>query len=489
MKRFRLDITGKLEDRPRLLRAYGKIPGGEVALVLRPTAYGGVLVHVTKDGATQWSAGAENIPADWPRVRVAVERGETTVLDGPLAGRALNAPVLARGSGSVALGPDGQVEDIDGDAPRVPADVIDARTAVAAVKHAQKDVPKPGASTLRGQWSGTLTWDHGPYVELRRKLATYGTLVVNSGADGWRWRFEREERWFTSAGHEADGPFATLVQAIDAGMLGALGLVQPACGVRDTRRRSAYDATWAKKHPLPEPKSSTDPTERLRDPSSAETSASERKIRRSSTATVVDAASVPSVPRTPRAPKVRSTATPAGTSARTDDADADSACGCAVGNDATSADASRGAADRRSTGAGANATSSSRSSTGASTRDRSARASNGGGSSQRSNGGGASSKGSNGPSDAGEPSRGTSSRASNGGGTSSNPSTRGNRTARSSGPDATPGRSTRGAAGSGTRPPTAVATPPAEASTPAGSTDEASLIQAFSAAVAAALID
>lgn len=468
MKRFRLDITGKLEDRPRLLRAYGKIPGGEVALVLRPTAYSGVLVHVTKDGATQWSAGAENVPADWPRVRVAVERGETTVLDGPLTGRVLNAPVLARGSGSVALGPDGQVELVDGDTPRVPGDVIDARTAVAALKRAQQDVPKAGASTLRGQWSGTLTWDAGPYVELRRKLAAYGSLVVNSGADGWRWRFEREAHWFASAGQEGDGPFATLVQAIDAGMLGALGLVRPACGVRDTRRRGAYDPAWAETHPLPEPKESSDPTERLRDRSTSETSQSERKIRRPSTDAVIEAANVPSVasvPRDSRPPRARST--PTREDLGTPDTDADSACGCSIGPAADgTAEApvrtSPEASTRRSSRSGtSNARSSARSDEAAeATKPRGARSTR-----ASSTGGRNSSKASSTGGNGGRSSRGVDTTASPRTGRSARPSSSGS-----------------GALSSGT-----TASPSPQA--PAGSTDEASLIQAFSAAVAAALID
>ena len=46
--KFRLNILGSDEDVPRLLLAYGRGCGGEVALVLRPREAKGVLVHQLK---------------------------------------------------------------------------------------------------------------------------------------------------------------------------------------------------------------------------------------------------------------------------------------------------------------------------------------------------------------------------------------------------------------------------------------------------------
>ncbi|MCB9700184.1 MAG: hypothetical protein H6738_25570, partial [Alphaproteobacteria bacterium] len=60
-------------------------------------------------------------------------------------------------------------------------------------------------------------------------------------ADGWHWRFEREAKWFTEDAVDAGGPYASLVQAIDAGVAGGLGLVRQACGVRDTTRKTATE--------------------------------------------------------------------------------------------------------------------------------------------------------------------------------------------------------------------------------------------------------
>ncbi|MCB9746764.1 MAG: hypothetical protein H6740_29595 [Alphaproteobacteria bacterium] len=55
-RRFRLDIVGELEDRPRLLRAYGKVRGAELAVVLRPTEHRGLFVVLGKEACTAWSA-------------------------------------------------------------------------------------------------------------------------------------------------------------------------------------------------------------------------------------------------------------------------------------------------------------------------------------------------------------------------------------------------------------------------------------------------
>ena len=87
-----------------------------------------------------------------------------------------------------------------------------------------------------------------PRIELRRKLASYGWLHIHSDKAGWHWRFERQAKWFTDDAVDQSGGYASLVQAIDAGVAGGMGLVRQACGVRDTTRK-----TVAEEPPAPEP--------------------------------------------------------------------------------------------------------------------------------------------------------------------------------------------------------------------------------------------
>ena len=153
-KRFRLSFVNAAEDVPRVIRAYGRACGGEFALVLRPTESTGILVHVSKQGAVQWT---------------------------PRDGR---------------------------DAPAFPEEATTSEDAVAAVKEAQKRPGRQGPITLRGQWSGYLHCDGNvPVVELRRKLATYAVLTIASRPEEgvWAWKVERLERWF-------GGPVRTLAR-------------------------------------------------------------------------------------------------------------------------------------------------------------------------------------------------------------------------------------------------------------------------------------
>ena len=56
-EKFRLNIVGADEDVPRLLLAYGRGCGGEVALVMRPRDGQAALVHqVKKQPAKVWSS-------------------------------------------------------------------------------------------------------------------------------------------------------------------------------------------------------------------------------------------------------------------------------------------------------------------------------------------------------------------------------------------------------------------------------------------------
>ncbi len=210
-KRFRLNIVGPIEDQPRVVRAYGKACGGEAALVLRPTEGRGVLVLVTKEGSWKWDASVET------------------------------------------------------DSPLRPSEPITAKEAVRLIRQMQKKPPEPGPTTLRGRWSGVLICDQGePQIELKRKLATYGTLWIRSNREqGWSWTFERGEKWYSEVGETEGQGLPTLSSAIEAGVLGAMRLVREACSFRDTRRRAAHDPAWADRHPIKPPKPTRNPTERF----------------------------------------------------------------------------------------------------------------------------------------------------------------------------------------------------------------------------------
>jgi hypothetical protein len=276
MKRFRLDIVGKLEDHPRLLRAYGRVKGAEIAMVLRPLEYTGLLVRIGKEGAQQWAPAGNNLPVEWPRVRARIKVSplgrRAIVLDGPLSMKGFHLKTDAEvGDGdvlSVAVDVENKTAvPVLGDAPRVPQAEVDGADAVRAIRRLQTNTGKPGSVTFRGQWAGALVCDEGQQrVELRRKLASYGWLRIESGPDGWTWRFERLEKWFSEADALQGETYATLVQAIDAGVLGALGLVQVACRVKDTRRRQALDRDWAESHPVRMPRATRNPTDRLVEP-------------------------------------------------------------------------------------------------------------------------------------------------------------------------------------------------------------------------------
>jgi hypothetical protein len=209
-EKFHLQIVGADEDVPRLLLAYGRACGGEMAFVMRPREDRAVLVHqLKKQPARIW-------------------RGE------------------------------------DGLAPaQAPEQEIEPTAAVAEVKRMKASPPAAGPATLRGTWKGILYCTDGrPSMVLARKVASYGTLRLASGLDGrWTATFERAPRWFSKAAQESvqrDG----LADAIQAGMGLVVGLVSEACSFRDTRRRNAVDAEYAAVHPYRPPKAPKDPTER-----------------------------------------------------------------------------------------------------------------------------------------------------------------------------------------------------------------------------------
>ena len=245
-KRFRLNIVGPIEDQPRLLRAYGKACGGEAAMVLRPTEGRGVLVLVSKEGSWKWEAEGES------------------------------------------------------DSPTRPTTELTAAQAVKLVKDYQKKPPEAGPTTLRGRWSGVLICDEGqPKVELKRKLAAYGTLWITSEREqGWAWRFERSPKWFSEEGETEGQGLPTLSAAIEAGVLGAMRLVKVACSFRDTRRRAAHDPAWADRHPIKEPKPTRNPTDRFEGKAAKSRSRKKKAAPPSSLDTPVE---LPDSPATPAA--------------------------------------------------------------------------------------------------------------------------------------------------------------------------------------------
>ena len=245
-KRFRLNIVGPIEDQPRVLRAYGKACGGEAAMVLRPTEGRGVLVLVSKEGAWKWEAEGES------------------------------------------------------DSPMRPSTELTAAQAVKLIKDMQKKPPAVGPTTLRGRWTGVLICDDGqPKVELKRKLAAYGTLWITSEREqGWAWRFERSPKWFSEEGETEGQGLPTLSAAIEAGVLGAMRLVKVACSFRDTRRRAAHDDAWADKHPIKEPKPTRNPTERFEGKAARSRSRKKKAAPPSSLDTIVE---LPDSPATPAA--------------------------------------------------------------------------------------------------------------------------------------------------------------------------------------------
>lgn len=279
-KRFRLSFVGPIEDQPRLIRAYGRACDGEFAMVMRPSEARAVLVLITKkDGAFVWRSDAGAAEDGLVHATATVLRDGQTKLridTGEHKGAAFRphedlASSVAHGDVvEVAFEPDDQFAHVvgagaGGDALLRPETPISAADAVALIKSEQKKVPNAGPTTLRGRWTGYLHCEGGkPRVELKRRLATYGTLTVSShmGA-GWSWSFERTEKWFSDEGDSTGEGIATLSEAIEAGVLGAMSLVREACSFRDTRRRAAHDSDYAEKHPIRTPKPMKNPTERL----------------------------------------------------------------------------------------------------------------------------------------------------------------------------------------------------------------------------------
>jgi hypothetical protein len=216
MEKFRLNIVGADEDVPRVMLAYGRGCGGEVAFVMRPRDNTALLVHqVKKAPAKVWRTDLGLAPSHAPELDAA------------------------------------------------PAD------AVAEIRRMKGNPPPAGPATLRGLWRGTLFCNDGvPSIRLERRVASYGTLHLGSLPDGrWTATFERAEKWFSKAKQEA-ATRSSLTDAITAGMGLVIGLVSEACSFRDTHRRNTVDAEAAARNPYRPPNEPRDPTDRYQGRSS-----------------------------------------------------------------------------------------------------------------------------------------------------------------------------------------------------------------------------
>jgi hypothetical protein len=195
---------------PRLLLAYGRGCGGEVAFAMRPRDNTALLVHqVKKQPAKVWRTDLGLAPSHAPELET------------------------------------------------------DPAAAVAELRKMKGSPPPAGPATLKGKWSGVLVCDNGtPRMVLERKVAAYGTLKLASKPDGrWTATFDRAGKWFSQAKQESVER-SGLSEAVTAGMGLVVGLVAEACTFRDTRRRNTVDVEYAAQHPYTPPREAKDPTGR-----------------------------------------------------------------------------------------------------------------------------------------------------------------------------------------------------------------------------------
>lgn len=191
--RLKLAFTNAAEDVPRLITAYGKGYGGELALVLRPTEGRGLLAWASRGKGKGWRAQSS-------------------------------------------------------DTVQIPSDEEPLQGLLDELKMLQQNLGAAGPMTLRGQWAGVLALGESPILEMVRSISAYARVRIQSAEQGWRWQVERLQRWFGEPTAN-QGQAVLLTEAITSAMASAMGIVGEACSVRDTRRRSAYDAQWAVEHP------------------------------------------------------------------------------------------------------------------------------------------------------------------------------------------------------------------------------------------------
>ena len=211
-RKITLNILGAEQDVPRQVSGYTSLKGGrEVAFIINP-GNGYTVARILKTG-----------------------KGKNAVESATL---------------SVSSGGGVKVTDLS---------VSDALAAIKAVKGQARD---KGPVTIRGQWSGHAHVDEdgrGLKMCLVRRVASYGTLTVESvldksGADikGWTGSMTRKAQWFAPGASEEVTPsvLGDLAEAITFSYRQMLGVVQAACGVRDTHRRQSKDTDYASRYPI-----------------------------------------------------------------------------------------------------------------------------------------------------------------------------------------------------------------------------------------------
>jgi len=211
----RLKIIGAENDVPGKLTAYASVKGfGELALLLGPGPC--IVAHLVEHQAQVWE------------------------------GRSWASPAVL----STKLSP---------------AEAVQRMRLAASAPLA--DSPE----TYRGRWDGQVRWTGQgdtviPSVVLVRHVSSYAVLGLESGPQGWKWAVRRSGKWFTAEKLQSSSSPQPFAEALKDGLAAALELVRDACGMRDTRRRGAFDPAHASAHPPKPKKPVEDATQKLGEP-------------------------------------------------------------------------------------------------------------------------------------------------------------------------------------------------------------------------------
>lgn len=210
-----LKIESKVEDVPRVITASGRgpEPGSRFDLVLKPSEGECALVVYLKP----------------PRSK----RGEPK----PTA----ESLVWLR------------IKEDARDAPGGPSARTSSRDGLKAYREVLKGKGRLGPVTFKGRWSGKITWAGGqPVVELRRRVASYVTVTVQSRpGKGWEYTVQRNtSKWWVEGDGTKKGTHGRLYDAIKAAYVAVAGVTGPACAVKDTTRRQARDRAYAAERPI-----------------------------------------------------------------------------------------------------------------------------------------------------------------------------------------------------------------------------------------------
>ena len=205
-----LTILGAEQDIPRLISGVKKVRGGtEVAVVIRPGESITVATFLTtgrgKKKATTAATHTVTFNAD----------GHATVTEQPK---------------------------------------LTAAAAKKVLRSAKAKPPAERPTTMRGKWVGKLYAEASGFkqITLYRRVASYGQVTLHYTRPlGWTVTLERKQKWFSGAkSKKLPNGYSDLSAAIAAAYAEILGLVQEACGLKDTRRRAAHDPDYAAKHPI-----------------------------------------------------------------------------------------------------------------------------------------------------------------------------------------------------------------------------------------------